>query len=145
MRFLPGDSSSSASWSSALQTRGEQERLKLTRWRLHAHRKQPRAEISKHRSEGQPRQQDGAHQTIVQESQGNRNARGPGNSSAHISFRAEPQSHAPRRSQPAPRLARQSREALQHPLALIARGNVGAAPGPPRAMRQQQRVTLPSR
>ena len=50
---------------------------------------------------GSQKQHDGAHQTIVQESQGNRNARGP-TSRETLKFRAEPQSHAPRRSQPAP-------------------------------------------
>ena len=90
---------------------------------------------------GGSQKHDGAHQTSVQESPGNRNARGP----TKKVLCEQPQSHAPRRSQPAPRLARQSREALQHPLALFARPNVGAADGPPRALRRRQPVALPTR
>ena len=76
MRFLPARALEPIRSSRAERQR-RAERWEPTRWRLHAHRKQPRAEISKYRPEGQPKQHDGAHQTSVQESPGNRNARGP--------------------------------------------------------------------
>ena len=109
------------------------------RWRLGAHRKQPRAEISKYRTRGAAK-----NNTMARTKQASRRVRGTGMRVVRPEGE-QPQSHGPRRSQPAPRLAGQSREALQHPLALFARPNVGAADGPPRALRQQQPVALPTR
>ena len=77
MRFLPGDSSVVLCELREQPEQRRTERWERARWRLHAHRKQPRADLSKYPPEGQPRQDDGAHQTSVQESQGNKNAHSP--------------------------------------------------------------------
>ena len=77
MRFLPARALCEPIKSSRAERQRRAERWERTRWPLHAHPKQPRAEISKYRPEGQPKQHDGAHQTSVQESQGNENAHSP--------------------------------------------------------------------
>ena len=74
MRFLPARALCEPIKSSRAERQRRAERWERTRWR---HRKQPRAEISNYQPEGQPRQDDGAHQTSVQESQGNKNAHSP--------------------------------------------------------------------
>ena len=87
MRFLPGDSSAALCELSRAQSRGEQSAGNKPAGGCAPIGSSPGLIYRNSDQRGSQKQHDGAHQTIVQESQGHRNARGP--TSAHISSRDE--------------------------------------------------------